>query len=38
MVVTFSYWRGTQDYARCEGDARHPSAQAEQAAAEDLGL
>ena len=30
--------RGHLDYARSEGDARHPSALAEQAAAQDLGL
>ena len=30
--------RGHLDYARLEGDARHPSEHAEQAAAEDLGL
>ena len=33
-----SWGRGHLDYAGSEGDARHPSAHAEQAAAQDLGL
>ena len=33
-----SWWREHLDYARSEGDSRHPSAHAEQAAAQDLGL
>ena len=36
--TTPSWGRGHHDYARSEGDARHPSAHAEQAAAQDLGL
>ena len=36
--TTPSWGRGHLDYARSEGDARHPSAHAEQAAAQDLGL
>ena len=36
--ITPPWGRGHLDYARLEGNARHPSDQAEQAAAEDLGL
>ena len=35
--TTPSWGRGHLDYARSEGDARHPGAHAEQAAAQDLG-
>ena len=36
--TSLSWGRGHLDYARSEGDARHPSAHAEQAAAQDPGL
>ena len=36
--TTLSWGRGHLDYARSEGDAPDPSAHAEQAAAQDLGL
>ena len=36
--TTASLGRGHLDYTRSEGEARHPSAHAEQAAPQDLGL
>ena len=36
--TTPSWGRGHLDYKRSEGDARHPSAHAEQAAPQDLDL